>query len=186
MGMSVSKKFYLLMIAVTVIAAAVSTYVVMRNREKPEAVRAAIELVEVDSYWTEKAVLADEVTLVPAFTFRIHNKRQTPLGYVQANGIFTISGEKEALGDSFAYPIQGEALAPGATSAPVVLKSNYGYKASSKQAFLHNPGFKPVEVRLFVQSRSSGPVLLGTFRISKKIEGMPQDVQETQNALTLK
>ncbi len=186
MGLEVSKKFVYVMAAVTIVIGAILILIALKSHENPQAIRDGVELTELDSYWSLKAANPGEVTMVPTITFRIRNKRTAPLDYVKVNGIFTIVGENRALGDAFAYPIQGEPLQSNVASPQVRLKCNYGYSASSRQAFLNNPGFKPVEIKIFIESRSSGPVPMGTYRISRRIEGVPESFQTEPKAIKVK
>ncbi len=100
--------------------------------------------------------------------------------------MFALEGDSQNLGDAFAYSIGAAPLDSGQMSDRVVLKSNYGYRASSKQAFQNNPEFKSVNARVFAQSRASGPVLVGTYKVSKKIEGMAPPAEGSERVLEMK
>jgi hypothetical protein len=185
MSLEVSKKFYVVMGIISLAFALFLARIALMNRERADSLREGIDVTEVESYWSEKAASPVEVTMVPTFTFRVRNKRQTPLEYVQVSAIFAFVGESQALGDAFAYPIQSSPLAPGQVTEKVLLKCNFGYRASSKKAFLGNPAFKPVEVRLYAQSRSSGQVHIGTYPIARKLEGMPDPAPAPQNVIKI-
>ncbi|MBI2837438.1 MAG: hypothetical protein HYX75_03940 [Acidobacteria bacterium] len=182
MPLEVPRSFYWVMAAICVLILLILTQTSFFKHEKPDAIRAGVEIIELDSFWTEKSASPTEVTMVPAITFRIRNKRAAPLEYLQVNGVFAFVGDAQTLGDSFGYPIEGAPLPTGQTTGVIRLKSNFGYRASSKQAFLDNPGFKPVEVKLFAQSRASGPVLIGTYPVSRRLEGVAE-IPQTQPAV---
>ena len=184
--MHVSRPFYWIMVAVCVVVVVLISRTSFCRSETPEAIRAAVEIVNVDSYWAEKSSRPGEVVMVPVISFKVRNKRAEPLQYLQFSGVFALEGDSQNLGDAFAYSIGGTPLRSGQLSDNVVLKSNYGYRASSKPAFLNNPGFKTVYARVFAQSRASGPVLVGTFKVSKKIEGMAAPVEGSDRVLEMK
>ncbi|MEW6364566.1 MAG: hypothetical protein AB1714_07990 [Acidobacteriota bacterium] len=186
MSMQVPRYFYWIMIAVCAVVVVLISRTPFCRSEKPEAIRAAVEIVEFDSYWAEKSSRPGEVVMVPVISFKVRNKRAEPLQYLQFSSVFALEGDSQNLGDAFAYSIGAAPLRSGQLSETVILKSNYGYRASSKQAFQNNPGFKSVYAKVFAQSRASGPVLVGTFKVSKKIEGMAVPAEESQRVLEMK
>lgn len=173
-AMEVPKAFYWIMGISFAVLLLVLTQTSFFKHEKPQALRDGVEIVDLDSFWSEKTSSPADVTMVPVIRFRIRNKRAEPMEYVQVSAVFAFAGDEQNLGDSFAYPIQGTPLSNGQTTDLVVLRSNFGYRASSKQAFINNPAFKQVEARVFVQSRASGPVLVGTYQVSKRLEGVAE------------
>lgn len=185
MSLDVPRVFYWIMGVFCVGIILLLTQTSFFHHEKAADIKEGVEIIDVNSFWTAKSSSVGEVTMVPAVSFKIRNKRSTPLEYVQVNGVFHFVSETQNLGDAFTYPIQGKPLRPGETTDPVLLKSNFGYRASSKTAFLDNPGFKQVEVKLFAQSRASGPVLVGTYLISKRLTGVPATPQTQPNVLPL-
>ncbi len=52
----------------------------------------------------------------------------------------------------------------------ITMKSNYGVEGKSLATFKDNPYWKPVVVKLFVQSKGSIHVPLGEWDISKTID----------------
>ena len=186
MPLEVPKSFYWVMAAICVLILLVLTQTSFFKHEKPDALRAGIEVLELDSFWTEKSASTLEVTMVPAITCKIRNQRAAPLEYVQVSAVFAFVGDSQTLGDSFAYPIEGTPLLTGQITGTIRLKSNFGYRASSKQAFLNNPAFKPVEVKFFAQSRASGPVLIGTYKVSRRLEGVAEIPQTQPSVLPMR
>lgn len=138
---------------------------------KPEELKEAIQLVDIDTYWGEKSVRPWETVLVPVISFKVKNIGQKPLQYVSFNAVFRFKGEEQALGDCYLSTFR-KPLQPNQTSERIVLKSNYGYRASSKSAFINNPGWKSTIVDLYVRSKGSGFAYIGRYDISKKIEGI--------------
>jgi hypothetical protein len=138
---------------------------------KPEELKESIQLLDIDTYWGEKYVRPWETVLVPVISFKVMNVGQKPLQYVSFNAVFRVKGEEQALGDCYLSTFR-KPLQPKQISERIVLKSNYGYKASSKSAFINNPAWKATIVDLYVRSKGSGFAYIGRFDISKKIEGI--------------
>ncbi len=138
---------------------------------KPEQLKESIQILDIDTYWGEKYVRPWETVLVPVISFKVKNIGHEPLQYVSFNAVFRFKGEEQALGDCYLSAFR-KPLAPNAISERIVLKSNYGYKASSKSAFINNPAWKSTIVDIYVRSKGSGFAYLGRFDISKKIEGV--------------
>ncbi|MEW6456455.1 MAG: hypothetical protein AB1410_07075 [Acidobacteriota bacterium] len=138
---------------------------------KPEELKNSIMIFDIDTMWIEKYTRPWETVLVPVISFRVKNIGDEPLRFVYFNGVFKFKDEEQSLGDAYLLTMR-KPLYPNQVSDRITLKSNYGYKASSKAAFINNPRWKEMEVKIFTQSKSSGFVYLGTWNISKKIEGI--------------
>jgi len=135
-------------------------------------VAASIQVVWHDSVWVDKKVRPDEATIVPAFTFKIKNTGQRPLQYVGFNCIFLFEESGENLSDGYVDAVK-KPLLPGQVSDEIFVKGSFGYRATSKPAFIKNlANWKAVKVKIYAKTKSSGQVLLGTFPIQKKIEGI--------------
>jgi len=138
---------------------------------KPEELKESIQLLDIDTYWGEKYVRPWETVLVTVVSFKVMNTGQKPLQYVSFNAVFRFKGEEQSLGDCYLSTFR-KPLQPKQISERIVLKSNYGYKASSKSAFINNPAWKATIVDLYVRSKGSGFAYIGRFDVSKKIEGL--------------
>ncbi|MGQ9618203.1 MAG: hypothetical protein ACUVUG_04480 [Candidatus Aminicenantia bacterium] len=138
---------------------------------KPEELKTSIELFDIDTYWGEKYVRPWETVLVPVISFKVKNVGQKPLQYVSFNAVFRFKGDEQALGDCY-LSVFRTPLESNQVSERITLKSNYGYKASSKSAFINNPAWKPTIVDIYVRSKGSGFAYIGRFNINKKIEGI--------------
>ncbi|MFW6160246.1 MAG: hypothetical protein ACOC57_03800, partial [Acidobacteriota bacterium] len=118
-----------------------------------------------------------KLILVPAVSFKVKNISDKPMRYINFNANFRFRDDFENLGDCFLAAIRKDPVLPGEKSDVILLKSNYGVEGKSKASFKDNPHWKPVIVKLFVQSKGSQYVLLGEWGIAKKIDfEEPEDV----------
>jgi archaellum component FlaG (FlaF/FlaG flagellin family) len=145
---------------------------VIQDTMSDKEVAESIQVVWHDSIWVDKKVRPDEATIVPSFTFKIKNTGKRPLQYVGFNCIFIFEESGENLTDGYVEAVKTP-LPPGEVSEEIFVKGFYGYRATSKPAFIKNmPSWKPVKVKVYAKSKNSGQVLLGTYPIQKKIEGI--------------
>jgi hypothetical protein len=145
---------------------------VIQDTMTDKEVAESIQIVWHDSTWVDKKVRPDEATIVPSFTFKIKNTGKRSLQYVGFNCIFLFEESGENLTDGYIEAVK-KPLAPGAVSDEIFVKGFYGYRATSKAAFIKNiANWKPIKVKVYAKSKNSGQVLLGTFPIQKKIEGV--------------
>ena len=161
-----------LLVAVGVALVLLFYRTVIQDTMTDKEVAESIQIVWHDSTWVDKKVRPDEATIVPSFTFKIKNTGQRPLQYVGFNCIFIFEESGENLTDGYVEAVK-KPLAPGTVSDEIFVRGFYGYRATSKAAFIKNiANWKPVKVKVYAKSKNSGQVLLGTFPIQKKIEGV--------------
>lgn len=145
---------------------------VIQDTMTDKEVAESIQIVWHDSIWVDKKVRPDEATIVPSFTFKIKNTGRRPLQYVGFNCIFLFEESGENLTDGYVEAVK-QPLPPGQVSDEIFVKGFFGYRATSKPAFIKNMAtWKAVKVKVYAKSKNSGQVLLGSFPIEKKIEGI--------------
>jgi hypothetical protein len=137
-----------------------------------EDLEESIEVVDVDTFWTDKYYQPwpPRLILVPAISFRVKNITDQPLKYINFNANFRFMGDFENLGDAFLAAIRNDAVPPGETSEVIILKSNYGVEGKTLATFKENPHWKTVLVRLFAQSKGSQFLTIGEYEISRRID----------------
>jgi len=159
--------------AVFVIAAlALATLPACVKSMSPEEIKAAIEIVDVQSQWVAKTYQPwpPKLTLVPRISFKVKNKSAQPLNYINFNAIFKFRDDQENLGDNFLAAIRKSPVPPGGLSEVITLTSNFGVEGKSLASFKDNPQWRTIICRLFVQSKGSVHVPLGEFEISRTID----------------
>src|SRR5687767_3798740 len=89
---------------------------------------AQLEPVDVITGWYDAGIVEPgKNKLVPSISLKLHNKSPDPIRSVQVNAVFRRVGETEMWGEHFGWAIPREGLAPGATTEPLVLRSQLGY-----------------------------------------------------------
>jgi hypothetical protein len=86
--------------------------------------------------------------------------------------MFVFSDSGEWLSDGLLHTFK-KPLPPGETSEELQIKADHGYKASSKAAFINNrENWKRVTVKVFAKSSDSDYALLGSYPVSREIQGI--------------
>lgn len=151
----------------------------------------AIEIIDVKTSWVDKYYQPwpPRLILVPSISFRVKNKTEKPLRYINFNANFRFRDDFENLGDAFLAAIRSDPIPPSGTSDPIHLKCNYGVEGKTLASFRNNPHWKVVVIKLFAQSSGSQFLPLGEWNVSKKIdfkEPEPVGVKPNEQAGELK
>ncbi len=134
----------------------------------------SLQVTEQDSQWVDKASTAKEVIIVPSITVEVKNTGQKPLQYLYFKGVFKYEDTGEILSEGITAALE-DPLAPGDTSKPYQVKADFGYSASSKEAFFQGTEqrWKQLKVHLYAKSKESQQyALLGIFPIKAQIQGV--------------
>lgn len=135
------------------------------------AVERALKVADVHTGWYDAGLQADgKNKLVPTVSLRLQNVSTDPVASVQVNAIFRRVGEQEAWGEHFARAIGPEGLPPGATSNPLVLRSNLGYTGTqARLTMLQNREFIDAKVEIFGKHGSRTWVKIGEYQIDRQL-----------------
>jgi hypothetical protein len=133
----------------------------------------SIRIIEQDSLWVDKMATTKQVIIVPSITVEIKNVGEKPLQYLYFKGVFKYGDTGEVMSEGITAALK-DPLAPGATCEPIEIKSDFGYSASSKEAFFKGAQqrWKLLKVDLYAKSKESQYALLGIFPIKQKIQGV--------------
>ena len=109
--------------------------------------------------------------LVPTVTFTLKNVSDQKLVTLQINALFRRVSENSEWGSGFLTAAGSPGLAPGATTAPITIKSQLGYTGSdqSRQDMLQNTHFVDAKVELFGKYGSTQWVRLGSYPITRQV-----------------
>lgn len=167
------------LLSIVVFAVIIKTSILDKSMT-PEELKSSIKLFDISSHWVEKEKIDEEdfkgIVLVPEISFRLQNIGQGELQYVFLLGVFRLLNATRAMGEGYTM-LFNEPLPPGAASERVVLRSGFGYRATSKKAFEKNSrNWRSAEVEVFARSRSSGWVFIKRFYISRTIEGLDTEI----------
>lgn len=138
----------------------------------PEEIKASIEIVEMETKWVKKEYFPwpQKLILAPAVSFRIKNISDKPLRYVNIFANFRLRNESENLGDRFFPVFQSKPLMPKELSDVFLMTCNFGFEGKNVADFKNNPAWKIADVKLFIRTKGSQPVLLGEWEVSRKID----------------
>jgi hypothetical protein len=146
----------------------------------PEELKASLEVFDITSQWVVKEKIKEKdfegIVLVPQITFRFRNIGDKPLKNIFVLGVFWLQNRAKALGETSEMVFK-EPLEPGKDSDPVVLTSNFGYRAKSKNFFITSKDWKEASVKIFVKSSTSHYIFYNVYYILRKIEGLDRDIE---------
>jgi len=145
-----------------------------------DTLKSAVEIFNIDSHWVVKQRVDEPdfkgVILVPQFSFQVRNTGTETLEYVFFLGVFRFLDNGKTMGEGYQMALE-EPLEPGAESGRIVLKSGFGYRATSEQAFDRNPrDWRSAFVEVFLRSKTSRLVFFKSYYISRRVAGTDVDV----------
>lgn len=172
---------YVVMVLVFVLMAILYKNVVIDKIIPPEELKASIEIFDIDSQWVVKEEVHEKdfqgIVLVPQISFRFRNVGKRNLRYIYVLGVFRILNRSKSLGEGNKMALR-KPLKPGEESDRIVLTSSFGYRATSKKAFVINQHqWRRTSAEIYIQSGSSKLSFLKTFYIIRKIEGFSPDIE---------
>src|SRR5262247_3284287 len=84
----------------------------------------------VKSGWYDAGIINGQNKLVPSMTFTVTNTSDQKLRMLQINSLFRRVSELDEWGSALLTVAGSDGLAPGATTDPLIVKSNLGYTGS--------------------------------------------------------
>ncbi len=128
-----------------------------------------LAVTDVFSGWYDFGIVDGQNKLVPSISFRLKNTSDVPVTRVQILVSFWPEGADGELDSKDVTGIGGDAVAPGASSDPVLVRSAIGYTIDQPRAELFTHGqFKDFTVKLFAR-RSGAIVPLGEHKVDRRI-----------------
>ena len=135
-----------------------------------QPINTLIEPVDVRTGWFDAGVEDGKNKLLPTIVLRLRNVSSEPVANVQLNAVIRRVGETEEWGGAFRKVIDSTGLAPGATTDPIVLRSNLGYTGTEPRAqMLKNSQFVDAQVQVFAKHGGSQWTRLGEWRIAREL-----------------
>lgn len=130
-----------------------------------------LEPLEVTTGWFDSGILADgKNKIVPSVQLKLRNKSDQPISGVQINAIFRRVAEQEMWGEHFAWVVRSDALAAGAATEPIVLRSSLGYTGEQpRMQILQHSGFVDAKVELYLRKGSQVWAKLAEFPIERQL-----------------
>jgi hypothetical protein len=134
-------------------------------------VQKELEIVEVRTGWYFLGTVAGQNKLVPSIAMKLKNVSQTPISGVRLNAVFRNVGEEQIIDQHFVPGIASNAgLEPGATTAQIVLRSEWGFTGTESHAqMLENSHFKDAEVTILGLHGRSNWLPMGKIPIERRL-----------------
>ncbi len=163
---------YALPVSLVISALVLAVFPACVKTMSPEELKASVEILDIQTSWVSKSYQPwpPKLVLVPRLSFRVKNRSDKPINYLNFNAIFKFKDDQENLGDNFLAAIRKTPVLPGETSPVITLTSNFGVEGKSPASFKDNPQWRTVVCKLFVQSKGSVHVPLGEYEISRTID----------------
>ena len=152
------------------LALVVTSSLACSDLTKQQAV-AGIEAIDVESYWTVRGKLEDDIYIRPVVRFRIRNNGPKAVDYVQTMAVFRRqSAPEESWGSAFEYSLSGDPVAPGGTSRLISLRSDsYYFSSQQPEQMFENEKWEQVTVEVFVKVGPSSWKPAAKMEVPKQI-----------------
>jgi hypothetical protein len=135
-----------------------------------QPINTLIEPVDVRTGWFDAGVEDGKNKLLPTIVLRLRNVSSEVVANVQLNAVIRRVGETEEWGGAFRKVIDSTGLAAGATTDPIVLRSNLGYTGTEPRAqMLKNSQFVDAQVQVFAKHGGSQWTRVGEWRIAREL-----------------
>jgi hypothetical protein len=146
--------------------AGAATACIPADRPIPETLAAT----DVSSGWYDVGVENGKNKLSPSITLTVKNISSTPVASVQLNAVFRRVGETEEWGGAYVQLVGSDGLAPGASTKPVMLRSQLGYTSTEPRALmLKNSLFLDTRVWVFAKLGAQQWAKLGEWPITREL-----------------
>ena len=135
---------------------------------KPVDLKQAIEVTAISSGWFDAGIQNGKNKLVPSITYKLKKNGDVNLSSISLNHTFIFVDNQEQSEDVF---VQNAPFA-GAETAPIVVRSQWGYTADPPQTrvdMLKNSYFRDMEVKVFGKQSSSQWVELHRVKVARQL-----------------
>jgi hypothetical protein len=141
-----------------------------RGSAASEDIAKLVVVTDVKTGWFDAGIENGKNRLVPTIILKLKNVSNEKVSLVQLNAVMRRVGEKEVWGDAFTRAIGSEGLAPGASTTPIVLRSNLGYTGvEPRNVMLKNSQFVDTHIQLFAKYGGANWVKLGEYPVSREL-----------------
>lgn len=161
-------------------------FLLIQSSMTKDDVQKSLKIISYRAKWIDKKITPFEVSIVPAIWIKLENMGKKDIQYLQLNGRFEFK-ENQKLHSSGDAVVFQEPFKPGEISEEILIKANYGYTASSREAFIQNKeGWKEMQVKIFARTQGSSFAQLGElFEIQQVISGIngESDIKDQKSLL---
>ena len=129
-----------------------------------------LEPQEVTTGWFDAGIQDGKNKLVPTVSLKLRNKAEQPITGVQIMAVFKRVGEQEMWGEHYGWAVRRDALAPGASTEAIVMRSQLGYTGEQPRIqILQHKDFIDAKVEVFLKKGSQVWAKLGEFPIERQL-----------------
>jgi len=129
-----------------------------------------LEIRDVASGYFDEGVVDGQNKLVPSVTFTLHNKSGERVSSVQLNVQFVRDGADGPSDEVLARAIDASGLQPRQATAPIVVRSKWGYTGQQARAeMLQHSQFVDMKARVFGKAGSAQWTQIGELPIERRI-----------------
>jgi hypothetical protein len=139
----------------------------------------ALEITDTFTGWYDNGIKDGKNHLVPSVSFRLKNNGQGPADHVQLTVSFWLKGDDGDYDSREVTGIGGDAIAPGGSSEPILVRAAYGYTLEQPRAelFAHSQ-FRDATARV-IAKRDGRLVRIGEVAIDRRL--IPHAAQSAAN-----
>jgi hypothetical protein len=143
--------------------------VACRSRSEPEITK-VLAISDVKTGWYDAGVENGMNKLVPTVILTLKNAGGDPISNVQLNAVIRRVQETEEWGGAYVKVIGANGLPPGASTKPIVLRSNLGYTGiEPRSQMLKNTQFRDAHVQVFVKHGGEQYKKLGEWPVAREL-----------------
>jgi hypothetical protein len=129
-----------------------------------------LQILDVSSGWFDAGLVNGQNKLVPTISFKLKNVSEQTLSVLQVNVLFKQITDPKEWGSGLLTVVGSGGLAPGATTAMLMVKSDKGYTSTDpRQAMLKNAYFVDAKAELAAKYGSTQWVRVGDFPITRQL-----------------
>jgi hypothetical protein len=125
---------------------------------------------DISTGWFDAGIENGKNKLSPSINLTVKNISNAPVTSVQLNAIFRRIGETEEWGGAYVQIVGSDGLASGASTTPILLRSQLGYTGVEPRAqMLQNKLFVDVRVQVFAKRGALQWAKLGEWPVTREL-----------------
>ncbi len=138
---------------------------------KPVDLVSGLQVQNASTGWFDAGIVHGQNKLVPSISFSLKNMSDQTLVALQINAVFRRVIEKTEWSTAFINVSGSPGLAPGITTAPLVIRAQQGYTGSdqTRDEMLANSHFVDAEVELFAKYGSIQWKRIGEYTVTRRL-----------------
>ena len=129
-----------------------------------------LEFRDVATGYYDEGIVDGQNKLVPAVSFKLHNKSGEPVASVQLNVQFLRAGDDGPKDEVLTRAIDSGGLQPQQGTQPILVRAKVGYTGQQARAeMLQHREFVDMRARVFGKAGSAQWTQIGEFPIDRKL-----------------